>query len=199
MSNALANNTSTQNNSREDGNIINFPKIANSIRPANLGDIKSIVELWANSATLRYFYDPIRWRWKGKASEIWSDYAYDVLNDVNRFMIVCDLKDNGFSGFLIARIDDLPAYYEDRYSLTVEDIYIRPKDRNVDILNKMIDCLLSEAYKSKNISNRSNKNMISFKIEIIDAESPIASLIEESGFKKSSCTFTASINSRESF
>ena len=193
VSNIMAlENILAQDNSCKGADIINFPQKINPIRPAGLSDIKNIVELWANSATLRYFYDPIRWRWKGKASEIWSDYATEIINDTNRFLVICDLKDNGLSGFLIARIEELPGYYEARYSLTIEDFYIRPKDRNISVLKQMMDTLLGEAHESKNIL--SGRGIISLKIEILDSEDSVATLLEEAGFRKSSSTYTVSVN-----
>jgi hypothetical protein len=171
--------------------VINFPSTNVPVRLAGQSDIKGIIELWANSATLRFFYDPIRWNWKGKASEVWSDYASDVILDKNRFLIICDLKDNGLSGFLVAKLEELPNYYQAKYSLTVEEFYIRPKDRKLELFKEMLDVLLKEAYARQEALGA--RGSISLKIETVESDASLVALIQEAGFKKSSVSYTASI------
>jgi hypothetical protein len=175
----------------EQARVISFPNSFVPVRVAQQSDIKGIIELWANSATLRFFFDPVRWNWKGRASEVWSDYARDLLQDPNKFLITCDLKDNGLSGFLIARIEELPNYYQAKYSLTVEEFYLRPKDRNLDMLKQMLQVLLNEAYSRQKLLVANGE--ISLKIEIVQSEDSLIELLEEAGFKRSSVTYTASI------
>lgn len=171
--------------------VVNFPKVYTPVRLAEMTDIKSIVELWANSATMRYFVDPVRWNWKGKASEAWYDYAVDLIEDDNRFLLICDMKDNGLSGFLIARLEELPSYYQAQYSLTVEEFYLRPKDKKVESFKEMLEVLLKEAY-SKCKMLMSSRG-ISLRIEIVESDDSLSKFLMEAGFKKSSVTYTASI------
>lgn len=182
----------TNKDSKSSARIINFPSNLIPIRMADNSDIKGIIELWANSASLRYYSDPVRWNWKGKASEVWSDYASDNLQDPKRFLIVCDLKDNGLSGFLTARLEELPNYYQAKYSLTIEELYLRPKDRKAELLRGMIELLLREArQRQESLSARGD---ISLKLEVPDSDKTFGSLLEEVGFKKSSVTYTALID-----
>ncbi|MDX1920867.1 MAG: hypothetical protein SFU25_09070 [Candidatus Caenarcaniphilales bacterium] len=172
--------------------VINFPTTYHPVKLAEVTDIKNILELWGNSATMRYFVDPVRWNWKGKASEVWSDYALEVIQDPNQFLVICDLKDNGLSGFLVAKIEELPNYYQAKYSLTVEDFYLRPKDKKPELFKEMIEVLLKEAYSRKHIRQSGGK--ISMKIDVIEMDENLTSLLKEAGFKKSSVTFTASLD-----
>jgi hypothetical protein len=173
----------------EMGKIIEFPNKYMPVRLAKQTDIKDILELWGNSATMKFFVDPIRWNWKGKASEVWADYANHVINDENRFLVVCDLKDNGFSGFLLAKIEELPVYYQAQYAVTVEELYLRPKDKKVELLKEMLEVLIKEAYSRRKLA-RSN-NGISLKIETIESDESIITLLRDCGFKKSSVAYTA--------
>jgi hypothetical protein len=172
--------------------VVSFPSSYFPARLAEIADIKNVLELWGNSATMRYFVDPVRWNWKSKASEVWSDYAIQVIQDPNRFLVICDLKDNGLSGFLVARIDELPNYYQDKYCLTVEDFYIRPKDKKTEQFKEMISVLLTEAYSRKNILQSCGG--ISMKIDVIESDSSLSEMLQQAGFKKSSVTFTASLS-----
>ncbi len=178
----------------KDRQIVNFPQssTASSIRLAKVDDLPHVLELWANSATMRYLVDPVRWNWKGKASEIWHDYAIDLLTDEKRFLIICDFHDNGYSGFLMARIEELPRYYHAQYSLIIEEVYLRPKDKKAEILSQMIGLLIKEAYTRKQISSSNRK--ISLKLESLESDQVFAELLLEIGFKKSSVCYTASID-----
>ena len=178
----------------QDRQIVHFPHsvLSSSIRLAQISDLPHILELWANSATMRYLFDPIRWNWKGKASEIWHDYAIDLLEDKKRFLIICDFSDNGYSGFLMARIEELPHYYQAQYSLIIEEVYLRPKDKKAEILRQMIGLLLKEAHLRKQIS--SSARGISLKLESLESDQVFAELLLEIGFKKSSVCYTASVD-----
>ncbi len=178
-------------NDRPSARVINLSEHLATIRLALQTDIKGVIELWANSATLRYFYDPVRWNWKGKAPEVWAHYASEIINDKNKFLVICDLKDNGLSGFMIARLEELPAYYQAKYSLTVEEFYLRPKDRKVEVFNQMVDLMLKEAYSRQ--KGLVGDGEISLKIEIIESDPSVAVLLEGAGFKKSSVTYTATV------
>ncbi len=169
--------------------VISFPgNFMPHIRLAQSSDIKAIIELWANSATMRYFFDPVRWNWKGKASEAWAEYAIDLLKDKNKFLLLCDLQDNGLSGFLIGRLEELPSYYQHKYSLTIEEFYLRPKDKKLSIFKEMVQVLLSEA--NSRINNIGN---ISLKIEILESDVATEELLINAGLKKSSVTYTISV------
>lgn len=187
----LENTSATQADKFSVTKVINFPTSYFPVRLADIADIKNILELWGNSATMRYFVDPVRWNWKGKASEVWSDFALEVIQDPNRFLVICDLKDNGLSGFLVAKIEELPNYYQAKYSLTVEDFYLRPKDKKPELFKEMIEVLLKAAYSRKMILQSGGG--ISMKIDVIESDENLTTLLKEAGFKKSSVTFTASL------
>ncbi|MDJ0625796.1 MAG: hypothetical protein QNJ31_05455 [Candidatus Caenarcaniphilales bacterium] len=173
------------------GKVIDFPQAYSPVRLAKIEDVKNIVELWANSALMRYFEDPIRWNWKSKASEVWSDYALNVIQDENRFLVLCDMQDNGLSGFLIGRIEELPNYYQTKYCLTVEDFYLRPKDKKPELFKELLETLLKEAYSRKELLQSSGG--ISMKVEVIESDESLTKLLIDAGFKKSSTTYTVSI------
>ena len=167
--------------------VVSFSNKLMPVRLAEKTDIKAIIELWANSATMRYLLDPIRWNWKGKASEVWADYAIDLIQNPRKFLLICDLQDNGLSGFLSARLEDLPIYYEHQYSLTIEEFYLRPKDKKLDLFKEMVKVLC------KQVESRLPENSkISLKIEIPESDSATAILLIQAGLQKSSSTYTIS-------
>lgn len=176
-------------NSEAKPKVIDFPVNLMPIRLAQANDIKGIIELWANSATMRYFFDSTRWNWKGKASEVWGEHALELLKDKNKFLLICDFQDNGLSGFLTARLDELPNYYEHKYSLTIDEFYLRPKDKKLSIFKEMIKVLLDEVYR-----RLGHKASISLKIEILDSDNVTEELLQEAGLKKSSATYTISLS-----
>jgi hypothetical protein len=168
--------------------VISFPHSnIMPVRPAEKTDIKAIIELWANSATMRYFLDPERWSWKGKASEAWADYAIDLIQNPRKFLLICDLQDNGLSGFLSARLEDLPIYYEHKYSLTIEEFYLRPKDKKLDLFKEMVRVLIEQAE-----LRFQESGSISLKIEIPESDTATETLLIQAGLQKSSSIYTIS-------
>ena len=92
----------------------------------------------------------------------------------------------------MARIEELPHYYQAQYSLIIEEVYLRPKDKKAEILRQMIGLLLKEAHLRKQIS--SSARGISLKLESLESDQVFAELLLEIGFKKSSVCYTASVD-----
>ena len=173
-------------------NVIDLSQTHKAVRLATYSDIQGVVELWANSATMRYFVDPVRWNWRGKASEVWLTHALHLIEDDRHFLLICDMKDNGLSGFLIARLEELPPYYQAQFSLTVEEFYLRPKDKKSELFREMLELLLKEAYSKCGLLESSRG--ISLRVELLEADESMTKFLSEAGFKKSSVTYTSSIN-----
>ncbi|MDX1918938.1 MAG: hypothetical protein SFT81_07380 [Candidatus Caenarcaniphilales bacterium] len=165
-------------------------EVCSPIRFAELDDIKSIVELWANIAALRQFYDPARWSWKTRASQIWSQYAHDIITSPRAFMLICDRQDHGLSGFLTAYLQERPAYYITPYELVIDEMYLRPKDRHVKIFRQMIDELTREACLRESMKDPHN---LSLRIDCLEKDRDIAEMLIEAGFKPSAVTYTAQL------
>ncbi len=162
-------------------------KCLEPVRLAEKDDLKGVIELWANSACLKQISDFTRWKWQNKASQLWFEYAKELLNNSNYFLIICDFGDNGVSGFLSARIEKLPNYNYSSYSLSIEEFYIRPKERSPELFQDMILCLLKQAKERFSISLEEKINL---KIETLEQDRELINILFEKKPKKSSIVYS---------
>lgn len=157
------------------------------VRQAKGDDLHGIVELWANSACLKQMKDSVRWDWKDRVTDVWFEYARELLDNPWSFLIICDFKDNGLSGFLTARLEKLPSYYKAEYVLRVDEFYIRPKERSSELLEEMLKCLLREV-NTRFVSLQDTK--ISLRMDVFDGDQELVEKLFNSKVKKSSANYT---------
>lgn len=142
------------------------------VRSASNADIKDIIELWANFASIRQIFDSERWQWKKNSSLMWAEYITDIISDNYKIITLCDFQDNGLSGFLIGHIQKLPPYYEAAYTLNIDEFYIRPKERSPELLKQMIDFSVQQLYQNFGLDRHTKVNL---KLETLDSEATILS------------------------
>jgi|GEM_PF-2759277 len=173
--------------------IVHSEKVLLLFQPVRLAteqDIPNILELWANSACLKQIHDPIRWSCRNNATQIWHQHAKELIHDPSKILLICDLQDNGLSGFLSARMDERPSYYEAKYSLDIEEFYLRPKDRSGKIFDLMLETLQKEVQLRCKLNS---KQKISLKIEALESEAYLIKMLKEKNVNRCSVTYTINI------
>lgn len=146
------------------------------IRSAKEEDITDILELWGNGANLRQLTDYINWEWCHQPSLVWQEFAIDMIQQPNLFLTIADFHDNGLTGFLLAEIRTLPPYYKAQYLMSINEFYLRPKERSALLFKNMLMHTCNTARANLNISD---KEIINIQIEIINFDE---SLLDKSIF-----------------
>ena len=132
----------------------------------------------------------MQWNWKNKASLLWYDYASDLINEKNSFLIICDFQEHGLSGFLIAKLNELPCYYNSKYEIKIEEFYIRPKERSPELFQSMVSYLIQEV---KTRFQVSPEEKLTLRIDSLESDSDLIQELFGKKIHRSSVTHTIKI------
>ncbi len=162
-------------------------ELCEMIRECQAQDISGLIELWANSAALKNFADPLRWDWKARSSQIWAEHLLESLKDDRNLVLLSDFQDNGLSGYLIARLEILPSYYAARYRLAIQDVYLRPKERSAKLFQEVLSRSLAIVRERFVIPQ---EEPIGLSIECPASDHLMVEFLYKCGFKMSAAVMT---------